>query len=338
MRTPRDDAPSRRIESGEDLEMAEEDKYSRRLLKHIGWSLLVGAVVTTLSVYTRAPIRKALWAARANKVLWDGHSEAPGLTTECAAGEASPFPLYCVVDLSGGPTATTYPVSTLDGHRGWWSDAYKTTNLVLRLIQPGSLPGAKVSEPFYMGVFEVTQKQYELVTGERPSHFTGHEMRPVESVSYESVRGKQKEERELDEPISPLSFVGILRAKTGLAFDIPTSDQWKFSCFAGKAKKKSVWYDYSRGDYMWCLENSGSETHEVGTRLPNAWGLYDMCGNVWEWCRDSRVRCYFNGGSCRTEVDLCTLCLGAWGCDDGGSREIGFRLCTSIPSAVKTTE
>ena len=112
-----------------------------------------------------------------------------------------------VIDLSGGPSATSYPVSYLNGvPDGGWTDEYKTTKLVLRRIEPGTFTmGSPTGEigryadretqrevtltrAYYIGVFETTQRQWELVMGSSPSQYAGA-LRPVESVSYEMIRG-----------------------------------------------------------------------------------------------------------------------------------------------------
>ena len=205
--------------------------------------------------------------------------------------------LYCVIDLSGGTNASSYPVSYLaDVPSGGWTDEYKTTKLVLRRIEPGPIPtyDAAITKPFYCGVFEVTQKQYELVTGGNPSDYKGYK-RPVENVSWDTIRG---DSTIYDWPnsanVDPNSFVGRIQARTGLTLDLPTVAQWEYACRAGTTSK------YNNGGNAeddlkqlgrYCHNQSDgkggySEHTVVGSYQPNTWGLYDMHGNVWEWCID----------------------------------------------------
>ena len=237
---------------------------------------------------------------------------------------------YLVIDLSGGPNAASYPVSNLtDIPSGGWTDEYKTTKLVLRRIDPGTFAmGAPTGEagrstydkaphevtlthPYYIGVFELTQRQWELVMGNRPSLFTNstvYATRPVECVSYNHIRGANlgawwPQMNAVDET----SFMGKLRAKTGRLFDLPTEAQWEYACRAGTAtalnsgKNLSAAtgvdanmaevgrYYYNSGSFDNSYDYGGTEetgTAKVGSYLPNAWGLYDMHGNVDEVCLD----------------------------------------------------
>ena len=204
---------------------------------------------------------------------------------------------YLVVDLSAGADAEAYPVTYLDEppNGGFNTDEYKTTKLVLRRIEAGTFTMGEsdcednpphqvtLTKPYYVGLFEVTQKQYELVTGSKPSSNSG-DKRPVEWVSWDTIRGNSG--WPASSAVSADSFMGRIRARTGLGdFDLPTEAQWEYACRAGT----TTTYSYGNSadwNYMWYGSNSSSQTHDVGTTKPNPWGLYDMHGNVWEWCLD----------------------------------------------------
>ena len=200
-------------------------------------------------------------------------------------------PPYLVIDLSAGKDAKLYPVSYLYSlPTGGWTDEYKTTKLVLRCIKSGSFKmngsyDVTLTKPYYMGVFEVTQKQYELVTGNKPSEFSGDTL-PVEQVSWNAIRGDSGTHNWPEvKTVDANSFMGRLRARTGLTFDLPTEAQWEYACRAGTTTTY-YWGDSMNGAYAWYSENSSGETHSVGTRKANAWGLYDMSGNIFELCLD----------------------------------------------------
>ena len=260
---------------------------------------------------------------------------------------------YCVVDLSAGVDASSYPVTYLaePPSHGFNVDEYKTTKLVLKRIEAGSYKmggsiNVTLTKPFFIGLFEVTQKQWSLVTGDNPSRFSG-DKRPVEKVSYNAIRGLSEGANwPASSAVDSSSFLGMLRARTGLNFDLPTEAQWEYACRAGT----TTIYSYGNsadGNYMWYDDNSSSQTHEVGTKKPNPWGLYDMHGNVWEWCRDwyadnpsggsnpqgfssgsSRV---LRGGSKYRDASYCTSSNRG---DNSPSRkdrdDFGFRLAMTI--------
>ncbi len=128
-----------------------------------------------------------------------------------------------------------------------------------------------ISAPFYMGKYEVTQAQWRAVMRKNPSTFKGEDNLPVESVSWEDSR----------------KFCRFLSAKVGQTIRLPTEAEWEYACRAGSATKFHFGDSYSELDgYAWHAGNSGKKTHPVGQKKPNAFGLHDLHGNVWEWCED----------------------------------------------------
>jgi len=156
-----------------------------------------------------------------------------------------------------------------------------------------------ISRGFWMGKYEVTQAQWRIMMGSNPSllkaektllqkldlhrglnnvpHITEKDL-PVERVSWNYVQ----------------SFIQKLNSKTGMAFRLPTEAEWEYACRAGSETA------YSFGDnkqklsrFAWYNGNTTAETHPIGRKKPNIWGLYDMAGNVWEWCQDWYGKNYY---------------------------------------------
>ena len=128
-----------------------------------------------------------------------------------------------------------------------------------------------ISQSFYLGKYEVTQTQWVAVMGSNPSEFKGR-TQPVEKVSWDDVQ----------------AFIQRLNTKEGTnAYRLPTEAEWEYAARAGTDTTR-YWGDSTdeMGQHAWFTQNSGEKTHPVGQLKPNAWGLYDMMGNVWEWVSD----------------------------------------------------
>jgi formylglycine-generating enzyme required for sulfatase activity len=172
---------------------------------------------------------------------------------------------------------------------------------------------------FYIGVYEVTQAQYSAVMGSNPSEFqsangyTDDDQRPVESVSYNDIT------------TANTGFLAQINSQlasqipSGYRFDLPTEAQWEYACRAktttalnsGKNLEKTDYYDSNLNEVAWYYFNSPGNTCSVGIKQPNAWGLYDMHGNVWEWCKDRYNQNYYT---------TCGDCSDPVGPDTGSSR------------------
>jgi formylglycine-generating enzyme required for sulfatase activity len=130
-----------------------------------------------------------------------------------------------------------------------------------------------ITKPFYLDRYLVTQEQWQAVMGDNPSKFKGAK-NPVERVSWDDCQ----------------EFLKRLNVKSrhgGGMFRLPTVAQWEYACRAGSTSRHYFGNDEDHlGEYAWYRANSGSRTHPVGEKKPNAWGLLDMYGNVREWCQD----------------------------------------------------
>ena len=196
----------------------------------------------------------------------------------------------------------------------------------LRLIQPGSfvmgtniggpcpngldLPAHRVTltRPYYLGVTEVTHEQYQAVMGGVPMKFEGAN-RPVDNVHWEEAK----------------EFCQRLSQKEGASYRLPTEAEWEYACRAGSSTSYCFGdSEPTLGEFAWYSQNSDTQTHDVGMKRPNAWGLHDIHGNVHEWCEDS-LRPYTSGG----QVDPLGQPQGNFRIARGGSFIDGSPWCRS---------
>ena len=274
------------------------------------------------STYRTEPVG----ATGENRITWDFGADFPDVraTDMQVSVTATPITptteIYCVIDLSAGPTATKYPVRyTLTGPAhvpGASGEKCQTTEMWLKRVQKGAfnfgssenqngLYRAKFTKDFYMGLFECTQQQWALVTGNWPSSFTNaatRASRPVETIYFKELIGHWNWPN--NQTISATSFVGLMRAKTNLStFNMPTEAQWEYTMRAGSTGGQIApsghMLEYGRfsdsGGNPSAVKTYNETPDVAGTAFvgspyhTNNWGFYDMCGNVGEWCIDSFI-------------------------------------------------
>ena len=187
-----------------------------------------------------------------------------------------------------------------------------------------------LTNDYYIGKYEVTQALWQAVMGNNPSYFKGDNL-PVEKVSWDDCQ----------------EFISKLNRLTGKTFRLPTEAEWEYAARGGK---KSRGYQYSGSsnisDVAWYEDNSGSKTHAVGSKQANELGIYDMTGNVWEWCHDwygkyssssqtnptgatsGSIRVN-RGGSWGSSAGLCRSSFRNYNSPDSRSVNLGLRLILS---------
>jgi formylglycine-generating enzyme required for sulfatase activity len=210
-----------------------------------------------------------------------------------------------------------------------------------------------LTREYYLGAFEVTQAQYKKVMGINPSRFQGKEVAERQPRTGRVVR-------EVDRSNCPVEWVSWMDAvefceklsklpeeeKAGRVYRLPTEAEWEHACRAGNNTAFSFGEsETSLGDHAWFGANSDRKPHPVGSKKPNAWGLYDMHGNVWEWCSDwygeypkSAItdptgprgsRRVFRGGSWYDQKADCRSAVRNWNGPTDRGNGIGFRVALS---------
>jgi formylglycine-generating enzyme required for sulfatase activity len=245
-----------------------------------------------------------------------------------------------LVEARPDPTVVTNAAlrSSILGAGLAWRVRDRSTGIEMLLVPKGSyMMGASVGDPlatmdeypthgitisrsFYLGRYEVTQREFASVTGYNPSYFSDGDgadglHRPVDTVSYDEVD----------------AFLAL----TG--FRLPTESEWEYACRAGTQTPIYTSEGQSLADIAWCAGNSESTTHPVGTRPANLLGFHDMIGNVWEWCRDWYDGTYYaNSPAFDPEGPAYgmfrVLRGGSWGSNDQNARS-SFRAAL-WPAAV----
>ena len=203
------------------------------------------------------------------------------MVVDLAVGSAARF--YRTVQTSGG--GGSEPPGIRPAGFVWLSPGQFTmgspANEMDRASDEGPQTQVTLSRGFLMGKHEVTQGEYLAVMGSNPSNFKGDNNRPVETVSWNDAINYCAKLTELERAAG--------RLPAGYVYRLPTEAEWEYAARTGTTTRFSYGDDtgyIKLGDYAWYFGNGADTTHSVGQKLANAWGLYDMHGNVWESCLD----------------------------------------------------
>ena len=260
--------------------------------------------------------RKITWKPRK---AWPDNEVTENVKAVLSAWSLDAPPDYMAISLTVPNTVLFYTDGAVPF--GVENDMYKTdwmlmrkcpaANVAWRMGSPAKEEGrtaasevphlVALTNDFYVGVYLVTQRQYFLMTGEKPSKYVDFEdsaMHPMQGCTYEEIRGKAKDGYDWpknNHEVIGTGFIGLLRKHSGLnELDLPTDAQWEFACRAGCGAALYNGKELAKGTAtsdvnLEPLAHYGTKattTAKVGSYESNAWGIYDMYGNVWEFCLD----------------------------------------------------
>ena len=278
----------------------------------------------------------------------DGYETVTKIIT-IEEGKVQPEKFSLIKKTEQQPIAVTQPQENKATIVNGYTETIKGLNLQMVYVEGGTFtmgatpeqggdaesdekPSHKVTlSSYYIGKYEVTQAQWRAIMGKNPSYFTG-DNNPVERVSWHEAQ----------------EFCKKLSELTGKNYRMPTEAEWEYAARGGN---KSKGYKYSGsntiGDVAWYESNSDSKTHPVGQKQPNELGIYDMSGNVWEWCSDrfgsytsspqtnptgptSGSRRVSRGGCWYGDANYCRVLFRGGSSPDSRYGNLGFRLASDL--------
>ncbi len=313
-------------------------------------------------------------------ITWPIMSDCPGLLLANASIRITahpvdnPPPKYIYIDLSGGPDAASYSVAASFAAPDPTDITCVSNKLWLRRIEAGTFtqgsPSSEagrhssreqqhqvtLTQPFFAGVFEVTRAQYRLVMGSDPGNGSSLTC-PVNNLTLWALVGDGIHPA-VSNTVAEGTFFAKIREKTGMLFNLPTDAQWEYACRAGTTGPFNVETNatVALSSIAWYGGNASSKVHPVGQKTPNAWGLYDMHGNVMEFCREVLIeqlgtgartdplnkgngtRFIIRSGSAYESADNCRSARRGWraasadceGYSENNPKNDGFRLWLTL--------
>jgi formylglycine-generating enzyme required for sulfatase activity len=193
---------------------------------------------------------------------------------------------------------------------------------------------ASISYEFFIGAFTITQEQFAAIMGTNPAHFRHAENLPIENVSWFDAR----------------TFCQKISEKTGRRIRLPSETEWEYVTRAGTTTEYFFGDDSAKlPDYAWFEINSSEQTAPIGLKKPNPWGIYDIVGNVWEWCEDAwksdyndfspdgsaftnekQPRRAVRGGAWNMDAFRCRSSYRSFDWNDAANNRLGFRIVVEL--------